>query len=673
MEKERIVREYDPVILKKLFSFARPHLKWIIIGILALAAATAADLIKPIVIQKTIDNNVLPHYVHAGKPEEGKWTENDGIVVGNELFVEVSDLNEGERVSIGKERWHVASLDNEKVVSVVNSHSQMFIRDEAYAAVSDNNFKTLNPEERKAFRSDDISIIIRNSLFIIVLLSTGIIFTFIQIVLMALTSQNIMKGLRVGLFRHLMSQSLSYLSETPVGKLVSGITNDVATIDELFTTVFTALLKDFLLMGGVVVALFYLDVKLALVTLITLPPAVILIEVLRKKSREVFRRVRMHVSGVNAFLSEHISGMDVVQMFGREILSRKRFEEQNGKLLKANLHQMYVYAFFRPLIDLLASVSIAVIVYVGAGFYQSGIITLGVLIAYINLITKFFDPLKDIAEKFSIMQSAMAGGERVFNFFDVDRKIDDSGSDEGGDFTGRIEFRDVHFAYKADDPVLKGLNFTVEPGETVAIVGYTGAGKTTIASLLARFWDIDSGSILIDGKDIRHFPLHELRQIVQPVQQDVFIFSGDMRQNITLGSDIAEESFNEAVQAAEVSGFIDESELTERGTNLSVGQRQLLSFARALAHDPKILILDEATAHIDTETEEQIQRALKNLLKDRTSLVIAHRLSTIRNADRILVLNDGAVAEMGSHDELMEKGGIYKTLYDLQFQRGIEV
>lgn len=670
MDSEKVIREYDPVILKKLFKFVKPHIKWIVIGVLALAVATAADLLKPIVIQRTIDNNVLPHFVKVG---DGSREKGDGIVIGSDVFVDVGVLEEGELASMGGDRWHVAALDNERVEAVVKAHGDLFTSDGIHGAISDRDFLKLSPQERKDFRSDDIEVIVRNSLFLIFLLSTGILFTFIQIVLLALTSQNIMKGIRVGLFRHLMSQSLSYLSETPVGKLVSAVTNDVATIDELFTTVFTSLLKDFLLMGGVVAALFYLDVKLALVTLITIPPAFVLIEILRRKSREVFRRVRMYVSSVNSFLSEHISGMSVVQIFGREILSRRQFEERNSKLLQANLYQMYVYAFFRPLIDLLASVSIAIIVYVGAGFHQSGIISLGVLIAYINLISRFFDPLKDIAEKFSIMQSAMAGGERVINFLDVDRKIEDTGKEVSGYLSGRIEFRDVHFAYKQDTPVLKGLNFTVEPGETVAIVGYTGAGKTTIASLLARFWDLDRGSILIDGQDIKKLPLKDLRDIVKPVQQDVFIFSGDMKENICMGSSISDKSYHDAVKAAEVSGFINVGELTERGTNLSVGQRQLLSFARALAHDPKILILDEATAHIDTETEEQIQRALKNLLQDRTSLVIAHRLSTIRNADRILVLNDGLVAESGSHDELMEKDGIYKTLYNLQFQRGIEL
>jgi ATP-binding cassette, subfamily B, multidrug efflux pump len=672
MEKEQIITEYDPVILKKLGNFTKPHLKWIIIGVLALMIATGADLIKPIVIQKTIDNNVLPHYSRVSAnttsaPEEGR------IELSGYYYYHRNDYNEA------PVDWHLVSSGDDAVLTLVNSKSDLFISDGIHIAISDENFNQLSSEERKTFRKNDINSIVRNSLFLIFLLFLGIIFTFVQIFLMALTSQNIMKSIRVKLFGHITNQSLSYLSETPVGRLVSGITNDVATIDELFTSVFSALLRDVLLMAGVVIALFYLDVKLALVTMVTLPPAFVIIEILRKKSREVFRRVRMHVSGVNSFLSEHISGMDIVQMFGREIISQKKFKEANDKLLKANINQMYVYAFFRPLIDLLASVSVAVIIYIGAGFHESGLISLGILIAYINLISKFFDPVKDIAEKFSIMQSAMAGGERVFSLFDMNNEIVEKEAVVSKKLTGAIEFKDVYFSYKADVPVLKGLDFAVEPGETVAIVGYTGAGKTTIASLLTRLWDINKGSILIDGVDIRDLSLKKLRDTVQPVQQDVFIFAGDIRKNITLGSDISDEKFLQAVKAAEVETFIGkfengyETELSERGANLSVGQRQLLSFARALAHDPRILILDEATAHIDTETEELIQRAMKNLLKDRTSLVIAHRLSTIRNADRILVLNEGIVAEIGTHDELIDKKGIYHTLYNLQYQREIRV
>lgn len=674
MEKERIVREYDPVILKKIGRYAKPHTRWIVIGVLSLLIATAADLLKPIVIQKTIDNNVLPHYVRVGV---GSKETGDGITIGGYSFIQKKDLAKGVALSEEEKDWHVAELTGNEVRNVVAAHGNLFITEGNYAALSDENFRKLSGEERTAFRKDDLHIIARNSIFLIVLLSSGILFTFVEIILMALTSQNIMKDLRISMFRHLMDQSLSYLSDTPVGRLVSALTSDVETIEELFTSVLTALLKDILMMGGVVAALFYLDSKLAVVTLLTMPPAALVIEILRRKSREVFRRVRMQVSAVNSFLSEHISGMDVVQMFARENLSREKFREANMGLLKANLNQMYIYAFFRPIIDLLASVSIAVVIYVGAGFHQSGLVSLGVLIAYINLISLFYDPLKDIAEKFSIMQSAMAGGERVFNLLDRDERIPRKGKAAPEKVDGAIEFRNVSFSYREDTPVLRNLNFTVKPGETVAIVGYTGAGKTTIASVLTRLWDIDGGQILIDGIDIRDYSLDALRRFVQPVQQDVFIFAGNIRKNITLGSEIDGDAFDRAVRAAEVETFISrfeegyDTELTERGTNLSVGQRQLLSFARALAHDPKILILDEATAHIDTETEELIQKALKNLLKDRTSLVIAHRLSTIRNADRILVLSEGQVAEAGTHDELLEKGGIYSSLYELQFQRGI--
>lgn len=678
MEKEQIIKEYDPIILKKLMVFVNPHVKWVIIGVLSLMIATAVELVKPIVIQKTIDNNVLAHYSRI-KADEEDTPESDGISLEGYLYFSREELDADSRLLTGPDEWHLASMEDDLINVLVNSRRDIFISDGNYSAVSDENFKTLSEEERKLYRAEDISSIVRNSLIIMLLLFLGIVFTFIQIFLMALTSQNIMKSMRVKLFRHLTGQSLSYLSETPVGKLVSGVTNDVATIDELLSSVFSALLKDILLMIGVVIALFYLDVKMALITLLTVPPAMIVIEILRKKSREVYRRVRMHISGVNSFLSEHISGMAIVQMFGRELESQKTFQKENGKLFKANMNQMYVHAFFRPLIDLLASVSLAVIIYVGAGFYESGIISLGILIAYINLIGQFYDPLKDIAEKFSIMQSAMAGGERVFALFDRDNTIKKKENPQTPELEGSIEFKDVHFAYKRDVPVLKGLNFKVNPGETVAIVGYTGAGKTTIASLLTRLWDINEGAILIDGVDIRDLSLHLLRETVQPVQQDVFIFAGDMRKNITIGSDISDEKFQQAVEASEVETFIGKFEksydtvLSERGANLSVGQRQLLSFARALAHDPRILILDEATAHIDTETEELIQRALKNLVKDRTSLVIAHRLSTIRNADRIMVLNDGVVAEIGTHDELIERQGIYSTLYELQYQREISI
>ncbi|MDA3809529.1 MAG: ABC transporter ATP-binding protein, partial [Spirochaetaceae bacterium] len=573
MEKEHVIREYDPVILKKISHFTKPHIKWIVIGVLALLIATAVDLLKPIIIQKTIDNNILPHYSRI-KTDASDIPDVQNIQLGDYYYFNKKDRN-------AAVEWHLVEISDEKIRTLVFNNKDIFISDGKYSAISNDNFQKLTGEMRKTYRKDDINSITNNSLILIFLLFGGIIFTFVEIFVMAITSQNIMIDIRVKLFRHISRQSLSYLSETPVGKLVSGITNDVGTIDELFTSVFSALLKDVLMMIGVIVALFYLDVKLGWITVFTLPPVFVIIEILRKKSRTVFRRVRMHVSGVNSFLSEHISGMAIVQMFGREVISQKKFKEENDKLLKANINQMYIYAFFRPLIEMLASVSVAVIIYIGAGFYRSGIVSLGILIAYINLISKFYDPVKDIAEKFSIMQSAMAGGERVFSLFAINHRIKEKEKTVKKEMAGGIEFKNVHFSYKEDAPVLKGLSFTVEPGETVAIVGYTGAGKTTIASLLTRMWDINSGQILIDGVDICDLSLEKLRSTVQPVQQDVFLFAGDIRKNITIGSDISEEKFNEAVKAAEVETFIDkyenryETELTERGSNLSVGQRQL--------------------------------------------------------------------------------------------------
>jgi ATP-binding cassette subfamily B protein len=484
----------------------------------------------------------------------------------------------------------------------------------------------------------------------------------------------IMKDMRTETFDHTVGLSLRYLDSQPVGRLVNRITNDVETINELFTSVLPSLLKDFAMMAGVLVALTLLSPRLALVAIATMPPVLVVTLLFRSRAREVFRRVRLAVSRLNGFLAEHLSGMRIVQLFVRERYSLDQFRERNNQLLAANLGEMYVFATFRPLVDLFATTSLAVIVYFGGWFVLRDLVSLGTLIAFLNLIRMFYEPVMDLSEKYNILQSAMAGSERVFGLLDVQARIPEPSAPKALDgVRGAIQFDRVNFAYKEGEPVLRELSFAVEPGETVAIVGYTGAGKTTITSLLTRLWDIQSGAILLDGIDIREYPTASLRRRVQSVLQDVFLFSGTIAENVRLGSPIPDEQVRRAVELVRADSFIDrlpgglEAQLAERGGNLSMGQRQLLSFARVLAHDPDVLILDEATGNIDTETEKLVQEALRTLLAGRTSLVIAHRLSTIRHADRILVLHKGELFEEGSHEELIARQGMYYNLYRMQY------
>jgi ATP-binding cassette subfamily B protein len=528
------------------------------------------------------------------------------------------------------------------------------------------------------------------SLLFALLLLVILIFSFAQVYLMAYIAQGVMRDMRLGLLRHTMGLPLSSLSSRPVGSLVSRLTGDVETVNELFTSVATSLFRDFFMMFGVVAVLFSLNVRLAWITCLSLPPVLLLTWFFRARAREAYRKVRLWVSEVNGFLSERVAGMEIVQMFGREEASSSLFGEKNRNLLKANLAEMYVFALFRPLIDLLTSVSIGVIVYFGARLFTDSALTLGVLIAFINLIEKFYQPVKDLSEKFNILQSAMAGSERVFDLLDSGKPEGAPGAEETdeaavvGDSSdsplpacedGSVIFHGVEFSYNPEEPVLKGLSFILHPGETVAVVGYTGAGKTTIANLMARFYEIQGGQICLGGEDIRHIPLDQLRRRVQTVQQEVFLFSGTLKENISLGKELTDRELRRALETVKADKFVDalplglDTPVKEGGVNFSAGQRQLISFARIIAHEPEIVILDEATASIDTETEKLIQEALVTLLKGRTSLVIAHRLSTIQHADRIMVLNEGLLVEEGTHGELMARRGAYYNLYRLQYEK----
>lgn len=490
------------------------------------------------------------------------------------------------------------------------------------------------------------------------------------------TGQKIMFDMRSQIFSHLQTLSPSFYDRNPVGRLITRVTTDVDVLNELFSAGIVSIFSDIFTLVGILIAILLLDWRLGLVTMAVLPFIALATIVFRVKARDSYRRVRIAIAKINTFLQEQITGMAVVQLYNREKASAARFDVINREHRSANMDSILAYSWFYPTIELLSSVAVALIIWYGGGRVIQGAISLGALVAFIQYSARFFRPIADMSEKYNILQSAMASSERVFSLLDTPPAIVNPAGAVRPPATasGALEFRNVWFAYSGEDWVLRDVSFKVEPGQSVAIVGHTGAGKTTVASLLARFYDIQQGSILLDGRDIRTLELDYLRSTFAIVLQDVFLFSGTIESNIRLGSPISRERVLAAARDVNLMPFIEslpdglEHEVNERGTMFSVGQRQLLAFARALAHDPQVLILDEATSSVDTETEIRIRQAIDRLMQGRTSIIIAHRLSTIQKCDKIIVMHRGSVREMGTHQELLSRRGLYYKLYQLQYQ-----
>ncbi len=516
-------------------------------------------------------------------------------------------------------------------------------------------------------------------LIAVVLFSSLMLQAFIQYFLTYYTQylgQKILYDLRTQLFEHVQKLALKFFDRTPIGRIVTRTTNDVESLGELFSSGIVMVFSDIFIILWILGFMFFMDIPLSLVTLSVLPVLIYGTFLFRRKVRENYRDVRLHLARLNSYMQEHVTGMSVVQIFRKENDEFKKFSSINDDHRKANIKSIFYYAIFFPGVELLSSIAIGLIIWYGGGEVVQGALTIGVLFAFIQFTEMFFRPIRDLSEKYNIMQTAMASSERIFKLLDSKTFIKNPDEPiELKSVQGKIDFKNVWFAYEDENYVLKDVSLSINPGESVAIVGHTGAGKSTLINILTRFYDIQKGSILLDGIDIRKLDKSDLRQYISTVLQDVYLFSGDIKSNISMDNEnISEEKVIEAARIVGASKFVEnlpkkyDEEVKERGATLSVGQKQLISFARALAFDPKILILDEATSSIDTETEQLIQKAIQKLLVGRTAIIIAHRLSTIQNADKIIVLHKGEIRETGNHQQLLAKRGIYYKLYQLQYK-----
>ena len=520
----------------------------------------------------------------------------------------------------------------------------------------------------------DYDVIIATAIKYAVVLALSFAFNIAQTWILQKTGQNIILQMRKDLYRHIQSLGSRYFDITPVGKLVTRVTNDVEALNEMYSGILVQLFRNIVKIVGLAGVMLVLDVRLAAISFVLMPLVIGLTVLCQKIARNIYRLYRTRLTDINTFLSEHLSGMKIIQIFGRQERKFEEFHDKNTKLYKAFYREMLMYAVFRPLIYILSILSLMIVLWFGSKNVFDEIISVGTLYIFSNYIRSFFDPIQELAEQFSTLQSSIASAEKIFTVMDEEEFIPEVENPKQPDkIIGKIEFDHVWFAYDGENYVLKDVSFVINPGEKVAFVGATGAGKSSILNLIGRYYDIQKGHIYIDGIDIRQLSKKQLRSAIGQMQQDVFIFEGDVAYNIRLNDDnITDAQVKAAAEYVNASHFIEKlpqgyhEPVTERGATFSAGERQLLSFARTLAHNPSILVMDEATANIDTETEILIQEALEKLMDGRTTIMVAHRLSTIQHADCIMVMHKGRICERGTHRELLEQDGIYRKLYELQ-------
>ncbi len=674
-EDEVLGKAFDARLMRRLIRFLKPYRALFAACVLLTVVIAGIQLAIPYFSKIAIDSFMtLPRSIVEldAAPSEGNPVDlGDGRYLVETQAVPSELRRDWEAAgALSTERYFLIEAGSDEA-EVVERHPEAFTSVPRGWIATEDDLRALPVRDVERLRGAAVAGIVRLAAMFIVVLLIRFVFTILQVYLLQYTGQRVMYDMRRGLFAHVLRLPLRFFDRNPVGRLVTRVTNDVAAINEMFTSMLVNLFRDAFLILGILIVMFGLEWRLALVIFALFPVIVIAAWQFRNRVRVAYREVRRQIARLNAYIQESISGMRIIQVFVQELKANERFSEINQAKYVAQIRQMLTFAVFRPMMSFLSSFAIALVIWYGGFNVLRGSLSLGALTAFIQYARMLFEPVLNLSEGYNVLQAAMASSERIFRLLDED--VEDPGAGEVLPAPeGRIEFRDVWFAYNDEDWVLKGVSFVAEPGKHVAIVGPTGSGKTTIIRILLRMYPIQRGQILLDGVPIERLDLAHLRSRMAVVLQDVFLFSGDIMDNIKLRSNIPEEVAIESarfVNADFVEALPDgyHTEVKERGVTLSVGERQLLSFARAVAFDPTVLVLDEATASIDSHTEALIQRSLHKIMEGRTSIVIAHRLSTIREADTIIVLHKGELVESGTHKQLLALDGLYAALHSLQF------